>query len=121
MRLLFITIALACITLYSSLSKASPQIYPSSVEYRGAGVLSSTVTLFGVEEIASVDLVYVRDLTQAIEDDIKLGSFRLGVNQSRNIPIKLHVKTPVTFYICARDLSQAFPVRTCTKFQPKGN
>lgn len=110
---------LVFLLLISFNSLASPQIYPSVVTYQGVGNLSATITLFGVEESTKVDLVYIKALTQAESKDIKLGSFLLSRNSSKNIPINLNVKTAKTFWVCVKEQNTTFPVRNCTKFKTK--
>jgi len=110
---------LLIVLIFTTDAFASPQIYPNLVTYRGEGLLSTKVTLYGVEQPRQVELVLLRSLTQEVSKDISLGLYNLQPNRSIDVPIRLTIKTPKDFWICVKSYDNGFPVRTCTTFKQK--
>lgn len=101
-------------------SFASPQISPSTVTYRGTGLMLAKISLFSTQEQVSVDLVYVKDLTQSDSADIKLGSFELKQDRLITTILRLNITKEKPFWICVKSVDNGFPVRNCTTFKPQG-
>lgn len=110
-------IILLCFLSFTSL--ASPQIYPSTVEYRGTGTMMAKITLFGVSEKTPVEVVYVKDLSQEESSDIRLGSFMLMKGGDVTTVIRLNITAQKTFWICVKSSDNGFPIRNCATFKPK--
>ena len=109
-----------CIIMLSVIAEASPQMYPSNVTYMGQGELSAKVTVVNSDQRNVVEVVYVKELTQRESKDVVIHKYNMLPNQDVNIPIRLNISTPKTFWICARTFDQGFPLRNCTTFKPRG-
>lgn len=115
MRLLML---LALLVSFTSL--ASPQIYPSNVEFMGTGNMHTRITLYNNGPAVEVEVVYVSDITQSEESDVKINDFVLKPDRDITIPINLLITKAKPFWICVKSFDGLLPIRNCTTFKPKG-
>jgi P pilus assembly chaperone PapD len=72
-----------------STASASPQIYPSGIQYMGTGKLSVTISIYNPNsEPVNAELVVVKDLRQHPKDDISI----LKLIQSLSFYVLSHMK-----------------------------
>jgi len=97
-------------------AQASPQIYPSGIQYMGTGNLSVTISVYNPDQ-ATVDteLVLVKDLRQRPDKDISIKGVTLNARGETRIPITFDIKdNPKPFWLCVKTFQGIQPVRDCS-------
>jgi len=95
---------------------ASPQIYPSGIQYMGTGKLSVTISVYNPEQAsATTELVLVKDLRQSIDDDISITTIKLTPRGHKKYPITFDIKAnPKPFWLCVKTMQDDLPFRDCS-------
>lgn len=115
-----LTILLALLFAVSTAS-ASPQIYPSGIQYMGTGKLSVTISVYNPNKTAvNAELVLVKDLRQHPKDDISISSMDLRRNQDKMVPVTFDIKSnPKTFFLCVKSYEGSQAIRDCSVIQQR--
>lgn len=95
---------------------ASPQIYPSGIQYMGTGNLSVTISVYNPDdEAVKAELVLVKDLRQNPKDDIEIKSIVLQQRGDKRIPVIFDIKAdPKPFWLCVKSFQGTQAVRDCS-------
>jgi len=95
---------------------ASPQIYPSGIQYMGTGKLSVTISIYNPNsKPVNAELVLVKDIRQHPKDDISLSSIDLRKNQDKMIPVTFDIKAnPKPFFLCVKSYENTQAIRDCS-------
>lgn len=104
-----------------STASASPQIYPSGIQYMGTGKLSVTISVYNPNsKPVNAELVVVKDLRQHPKDDISISSVDLRKNQDKMIPVTFDIKAnPKPFFLCVKSYENTQAIRDCSVIQQR--
>jgi hypothetical protein len=104
-----------------STASASPQIYPSGIQYMGTGKLSVTISIYNPNsKPVNAELVVVKDLRQHPKDDISISSVDLRKNQDKMIPVTFDIKAnPKPFFLCVKSYENTQAIRDCSVIQQR--
>jgi hypothetical protein len=104
-----------------STASASPQIYPSGIQYMGTGELSITISVYNPKAApVNAELVLVKDLRQHPKDDITISSVELRKNQDKRIPVTFDIKSnPKPFFLCVKSYENTQAIRDCSVIQQR--
>jgi len=112
---------IAVLLLAVSTAHASPQIYPSGIQYMGTGKLSVTISLYNPnKDPVNAELVLVKDLRQHPKDDLVISEVQLTRNQDKMIPVTFDIKaSPIPFFLCVRSYEGSQAIRDCSVIQQR--
>jgi len=114
-------LSLLVLVLVSPLTDASPQIYPSGIQYMGTGKLSVNISLYNPnKDPVNAELVLVKDLRQHPKDDMVISEVKLTRNQDRMIPVTFDIKSnSKPFFLCVRSYEGSQAIRDCSVIQQR--